>query len=249
MPDWSTSTSRQSCPLGQAAVAPHSRSLPAYQAGPGANWARIAEPAHGAGSLLRPARTTSAPASRAAMNGSGPIMPTMRSARSTVDASSASHVTQCSNLARREPILDPALVLARSGSGRAGSAGRSSRAISATIPATLWRCGSPPAPPQLPMISGIRPLARGDEHESDVALHRPARVDGLARAEIVGPGVGAAPVDPDHVRFAGEADPERFLRKAVAEQTAGRQQPNPFIESPSRVEQPREARGQLTIQV
>ena len=34
----------------------------------------------------------------------------------------------------------------------------SSRAISRTMPATAWSCGSAPAPPQLPMISGMRCL-------------------------------------------------------------------------------------------
>ena len=46
-------------------------------------------PAHGAGSVLRPASITCAPASSACKYGCGPIMPTMRSARSTTASSSA----------------------------------------------------------------------------------------------------------------------------------------------------------------
>ena len=150
-----TLVSKQSWPLGNAAVAPHSSILPAYHEGAAGMSARVAQPAQGAGSLDRPASTMSAPLSSARWNGSAPIMPTIRVARSIVASSSG--------LTLRSAFTRPALssrftqslscsewMMAR----RKCSA--SSRATSRTMPTTVCRCGSPPAPPQLPMMRGMR---------------------------------------------------------------------------------------------
>ena len=79
---WPTVTASTSCLLGSAALHAHSRILPAYQADASGNPRCVANATQGEGSVPRPARMIWAPCSSAALCGSGPIIPTIRVARS-----------------------------------------------------------------------------------------------------------------------------------------------------------------------
>ena len=153
-PSSRTVTSRQSWPLGMEGVAPHSSILPAYQAGAGGNCARMAAAAQGAGSLARPAKITCAPLSKASMKGSGPIMATIRLARPKVSLVSAGRLL--SGWIR--PAASRRCNSARGGSARIRAMRKcspSSAVMSRTNCAVRSRCGSPPAPPEVPIISGM----------------------------------------------------------------------------------------------
>ncbi|MPN11776.1 hypothetical protein SDC9_159084 [bioreactor metagenome] len=70
---------------------------------------------------------------------------------------------------------------------------------------------------------------RATQQQRQVALHRQARVQRLARSQVVRPGIGAAAVHADHVRLALQRRVQRGLRKAVAQDAAGGHHPHFFV--------------------
>ncbi len=134
------------------------------------------------------------------MNGSGPIMPTTRIERSIVASVNAG--CRANGLTRPDAIRRFSDALSCSAWISAILKCRpSSRAISRAIVATRSRCGAPPAPPQVPMTSGMP--ARTAAFNISRRSRRMAigEQNGLPDAQVMRPGIDAAAVDADDVRL------------------------------------------------